>query len=118
MKRNIKAKIISSIIIVTLLLSSLLASPVLAADSYPLTTGDAEVADALSFLQAEQATDGSIGGFGESAWVLMAVAAAGEDPHDWKVDTNPSLVDYLAAQRYQLVELAARTPVPPRIKRV
>jgi hypothetical protein len=40
--------------------------------------------------------DGGIGGFATSAWVVMAIAAAGEDPHNWRTSPgNPSIVDYL-----------------------
>ena len=69
-----------------------LASPALAYSSYPLQPADEEVANALDYLRSAQTGDGSIGGFGTSAWVTMAIAAAGEDPHDWG---NPSIVDYL-----------------------
>jgi hypothetical protein len=67
------------------------------ASPYPYNPTDTEVASALDYLHDQQADDGSIGGFGPSAWGTMAIAAAGEDPHDWKVGGNPSIVDYLAA---------------------
>ena len=69
-----------------------LAPPALAASSYLLQPGDDEVADALDYLRDAQEDDGNIGSFGISAWVVMAIAAAEEDPHDWG---NPSIVDYL-----------------------
>lgn len=97
MKRNFKSKLLSVLLIFTLLLPTLFATPVLAAGSYPLTTSDAEVTDALNYLRTQQGTDGSIGDFATSAWAMMAIAASREDPHDWKVDTNPSIVDYLAS---------------------
>jgi len=87
--------VISLLVACALLLVPVLSTPVLA-DSYPFHTTDTEVADALDYLSGEQGTNGSIGGFGASAWVVMAIAAAGEDPHDWKVGDNPSIVDYLA----------------------
>jgi len=66
------------------------------ASGYPLSASDTEVAGALSYLRSAQADDGNIGGFGTSAWVVMAIAAAGEDPHSWKTaGGNPSIVDYL-----------------------
>jgi len=97
MKRSFKSKLLSVLLVFTFLLPTLFATPVLAAGSYPLTTSDAEVTDALNYLRTQQGTDGSIGGFTTSAWAMMAIAASGEDPHDWKVDNNPSIVDYLAS---------------------
>ncbi|MCK4222573.1 MAG: hypothetical protein KAX25_06825 [Dehalococcoidia bacterium] len=73
-----------------------LASPALAYFSYPLHSEDDEVGSALDYLLSVQAADGSIGGFSVSAWVVMAIAAAGEDPADWKTaPANPSILDYL-----------------------
>jgi len=70
--------------------------PALAYSSYPLHSEDDEVGSALEYLLSVQAADGSIGGFSISAWVVMAIAAAGEDPADWKMaPANPSIVDYL-----------------------
>jgi len=97
MIRTLKSKLLTMLLVLALLVPSVLAVPVQAVESYPLTTGDAEVANALDYLRAQQGTDGSIGDFATSAWAVMAIAAAGEDPHGWKVDTNPSVVDYLAA---------------------
>jgi len=82
--------------LVVLLLASGFILPAVAAGAYPFQTTDSEVAGALDYLRAEQATDGRISDFATSAWVVMAVAAAGEDPHDWRAGSNPSLVDYLA----------------------
>ena len=66
------------------------------ASGYPLAVSDTEVEGALDYLRSAQADDGNIGGFGTSAWVVMALAAAGEDPHSWKkAGGNPSIVDYL-----------------------
>lgn len=96
MKRRFKTIAISLLVGCALLLGPVLGAPALA-DSYPFQTTDAEVADALDYLSGGQDTDGSIGGFGASAWVVMAIAAADEDPHDWKEGDNPSIVDYLAA---------------------
>ena len=96
MKRRFTT-VISLLVACVLLLVPLLSAPVLGAVSYPLQNSDPEVADALDYLRGEQATSGSISDFSSSAWVVMAIAAAGEDPHDWQVDTNPSIVDYLVA---------------------
>ena len=63
---------------------------------YPLSVSDTEVKGALDYLRSAQADNGNIGGFGTSGWVVMALAAAGEDPHSWKTaGGNPSIVDYL-----------------------
>jgi hypothetical protein len=75
----------------------LLGAPVTQAYSpYPLTPADAPVADALGYLQGQQQADGAIGSFADSAWVVMAAAAAGEDPNTWDAGGD-SIVDYLAA---------------------
>jgi hypothetical protein len=68
----------------------------LAAASYPLSPSDDAIQDALSYLRSQQSFDGSIGGYGPSAWACMAIAAAGEDPNTWE-NGGPSLVDYLKA---------------------
>lgn len=68
----------------------------MAAGPYPYTSGSTEVSGALSYLRGQQGTDGKIGDFATSAWAVMAIAAAGEDPHSWKVGANPSIVEYLA----------------------
>jgi hypothetical protein len=96
MKRRFTAAVVTTFVICTLILVSLIAVPV-AAVSYPFQATDPEVAGALDYLRAQQDTDGSISDFSTSAWVVMAIAAAGEDPHDWKVGGNPSIVDYLAS---------------------
>jgi len=55
------------------------------------------VAVALKFLQAKQTpSSGSIGSFSTSAWAVLAIAAAREDPRERKL-YGRSLVDYLAA---------------------
>ncbi len=89
-----KARFLSVLLIAVLILPCLLVSPALAAE-HPLTTSDSEIIDALDYLRGEQTTTGAIGSFADSAWVVMAIKAAGEDPNDWQVDTNPSIVDYL-----------------------
>jgi len=86
-------KNIFAIMVVLTLLSTSIAP---LATAYPYNSSDAEVASALNFLRTQQQPDGSIGGFSTSAWVTMAIAAAGEDPHGWKVE-DTSIVDYLAS---------------------
>lgn len=80
----------------SILTASIFSTPAVAADLYPLSPSDSEVVSALDYLNSEQNTDGSIGSFVDSAWVTMAIAAVGEDPHDWQTGGN-SIVDYLAA---------------------
>ena len=62
--------------------------------SYPLPPSNVAIQDALAYLRGQQAADGSIGGFGDSAFACIAIAAAGEDPNTWE-NGGPSLVDYL-----------------------
>jgi hypothetical protein len=95
MKRRTVAHIAGSIVALAAIVASALIVPVRAADSYPLQATDPEVVVALDYLSGEQDTDGSIGSFVDSAWVAMAIAAAGEDPHDWQVG-GVSIVDYLS----------------------
>ena len=66
----------------------------LAAASYPLSPSDDAIQDALSYLRSQQSFDGSIGGYADSAWVCIAIAAAGEDPDTWE-NGGDSLVDFL-----------------------
>jgi hypothetical protein len=91
-----KSRLLSILLIVTLILSCILATPVQATNSYPYTTASTEVSGALSYLRAQQGTDGKIGDFATSAWVVMAIKAVGEDPNSWKVSSEPSIVDYLS----------------------
>jgi len=86
--------LLTGLLLLLLLVSSAVLMPVLASP-YPYDAADAEVTEALNYLRGQQGPDGSIGGFGPSAWVAMAIVAAGEDPHDWKAGDN-SIVDYLA----------------------
>ena len=85
------------LLVLALISAMILPMSVVAQPDYPLNPTDTEVANALDYLRGAQTADGDIGGFSASAWVTMAIAAAGEDPHDWRVGSNPSIVDYLAA---------------------
>lgn len=90
--------LIGAVLICTLILPAIPASPVLAWTTYPLQPNEPEVVNALNYLRGQQQADGMIGSFETSAWVVMAIAAAGENPHNWKkVGANPSIVDYLEA---------------------
>jgi hypothetical protein len=83
-------------LVLALVSAMILPMSVAAQPDYPLDPTDTEVANALNYLRGEQTAEGDIGGFSASAWVTMAIAAAGEDPHDWDVGSSPSIVDYLA----------------------
>ena len=85
-----------SFLLILGLIVAVLPLPVGAYGGYPLAVSDTEVEGALDYLRSAQADDGNIGGFGTSAWVVMAVAAAGENPRSWRTAWgNPSIVDYL-----------------------
>jgi hypothetical protein len=92
--------IFNSLLCLTIALAALLpaamAAPAGAWTTYPLQTSDTEIVNALNYLRGAQGADGNMGGFGSSAWVVMAIAAAGEDPDSWNAG-GPSVVDYLAA---------------------
>ncbi|UCG54169.1 MAG: hypothetical protein JSV32_06120, partial [Dehalococcoidia bacterium] len=63
---------------------------------YPLQSSDSQITSALYYLRQRQAqqSNGRIGGFEVDAWVVMAIAAAGEDPNTWTAG-GASIVDYL-----------------------
>jgi len=90
------ALVLGSFVLILGLISVALPAPILAYSNYPLSSSDTEIASALDYLRNNQTIQGDIGGFATSAWVTMAIATAGEDPHDWKAGSN-SIVDYLAA---------------------
>ena len=73
-----------------------LGGPILAA-THPLDTSDQQVADALDYLRSQQTSDGGIGDFATTAWAIMAIASAGEDPASWAYGGDSDMVDYLAA---------------------
>jgi hypothetical protein len=95
MPRIFRSKPFIILLIFALLAPVLLAVPAAATTAYPYTTSDSEVASALDYLRSQQENSGRIDSFATSAWVVMAIAAAGEDPADWKVGSHPSIVDYL-----------------------
>jgi len=99
MAKIFSSRLLTLLLISALLLPCLLITPVMAVEEdYPYDPADSVISDALNYLRSVQESDGKIDGFGNSAWVVMAIAAAGEDPNDWKdAPANPSIVDYLAA---------------------
>jgi hypothetical protein len=70
--------------------------------STPLSSNDGPVSKALNYLRSIQKSDGCISDFATSSWAAMAIAAAGEDPHDWRVGGGNSIVDYLIANKHML----------------
>ncbi|MBN1194600.1 MAG: ABC transporter substrate-binding protein [Methanomicrobiaceae archaeon] len=81
----------------TIILSLLLIGTVAA---YPYAPGDSEITRSFDYLHTCQNTDGGFGEAGRasnpgtSTWVLMALAAAGEDPREWRAGGSSS-IDYL-----------------------
>lgn len=72
-------------------------------DNFSLSgNGENPLEKALNYLRDIQQPSGCISDFATSSWAVMSIAAAGEDPHDWKVDDGPSVVDYLIANRDML----------------
>ena len=90
------ALVLGSFVLILGLISAAPPAPISAYSNYPLSSSDTEIASALDYLRNNQTIQGGIGGFATSAWVTVAIATAGEDPHDWKAGSN-SIVDYLAA---------------------
>ena len=87
----------------------LLLSTVFHVVAYPFSSIDMEVVDALNYLRNAQKTDGSIENFVTSSWAVMAIAATGEDPHNWRKG-GPSIVEYLKANQH-LLNLTKATDV-------
>jgi hypothetical protein len=96
MPRIFRSKLFTLLLISALLVPCLLVTPVMATTSYPYSASDTEISGALDYLSSLQDSTGKISDFATSAWAVMAIAAAGEDPDDWKDGSNPSIVDYLA----------------------
>jgi len=71
-------------------------------DSLLLEANRTSLESALDYLRSIQQPEGCISDFATSSWAVMAIAAAGEDPNEWKVDDGPSIVDYLIENRDML----------------
>ena len=67
---------------------------------FPLNASDEPIVKALNYLRTLQNPDGGFANPGESSsiaktsWAIMAIVAAGEDPHEWRRD-GKSPVDYI-----------------------
>ncbi|HEY49950.1 MAG TPA: hypothetical protein G4O13_07890, partial [Dehalococcoidia bacterium] len=96
MQRIIGTRLLGIVLIVALVVTVIAGPMSLAYAPYPLQTSDTEVASALNYLRGQQAGDGSISDFVTSAWAVMAIAAAGENPLGWSAGGS-SIVDYLEA---------------------
>lgn len=66
----------------------------LSVEVHPLNASDSQITSALNYLRGVQQSDGCIAAFATSAWAVMAIAAAGEDPDTW-INGGDSIVDYL-----------------------
>ncbi len=87
-----KFQILFLVLIATILM---IPSTALAWTTFPLVPSESEVADALDYLEGQQTIDGSITDFGQSPWVVMAIAASNDDANKWETDGN-SIMDYLS----------------------
>ncbi|MEM2202670.1 MAG: prenyltransferase/squalene oxidase repeat-containing protein, partial [Candidatus Bathyarchaeia archaeon] len=65
-------------------------------------SGENPLSKALNYLKNIQQSDGKISDFATSCWAVMAIAAAGENPHSWKGSSGKSIVDYLIENRGQV----------------
>jgi len=97
MAKIFSSRLFTILLISALLLPCLLITPAMASGAYPYSAGDTVISEALNYLRSQQDNTGKIDSFSASAWAVMAIAAAGENPDDWKVGSHPSIVDYLAA---------------------
>ena len=52
---------------------------VASASAFPLSPSDTEIQNAINYLQAQQSSNGDIGGFATSSWAVMALESAGVD---------------------------------------
>ena len=90
----------TSILVLTFLIITSI-QPVI--QGFPLEKESPPITRALNFLHSSQGQDGNISGFDLSQWAVMGIAAAGEDPREWKKDEgSPSIIDYLEANAHSL----------------
>jgi hypothetical protein len=69
--------------------------------AYPYNSSEQTVNQAIEWLRSQQQTNGSIGSFATSSWVVMAIVASGEDPHNWS-NGGDSIIDYLKKNKESL----------------
>ena len=59
-------------------------------ENFPLNSSDERIQRALNWLKSIQSDDGGFGSpgdegrVGKTSWAIMAIVAAGQDPHEWK----------------------------------
>lgn len=66
-------------------------------DAGPLSHESLEIQQAMNYLKSKQLDDGGFGPGGINEWVMMAIAAAGQDPRYWRKDGKTPM-DYLRSQ--------------------
>ncbi|MHC1566302.1 MAG: prenyltransferase/squalene oxidase repeat-containing protein [Candidatus Syntropharchaeia archaeon] len=99
-------KVVSLFLISLILFLSML-TPSAAVEYFPLKQDDSKIQAALNYLRTLQNPDGGFSNPGEKSevgkteWVVIAIAAAGEDPHEWIKNRN-SPIDYLRANSENL----------------
>lgn len=78
------------------------AVPAILGKPFPLAGTVPALQDALAWLRTQQQADGGFGigalGVSISSQALLALAAVGEDPAQWKVGNGPSLLEYMTSQ--------------------
>ncbi|MHC1601946.1 MAG: PKD domain-containing protein [Methermicoccaceae archaeon] len=88
-------------LVVSVLLMLLICS--CSASAYPYKPTDTQVSDCMGWLESQQKADGSIGGSAFSDWVIIAIAAAGTDPHTVRTSpSSPSIVDFIKTKEGDL----------------
>ncbi|MEM2202466.1 MAG: prenyltransferase/squalene oxidase repeat-containing protein [Candidatus Bathyarchaeia archaeon] len=70
-------------------------------EATPLNS-ETPLSKALNYLKSIQQSDGKISDFATSCWAVMAIAAAGENPNNWKGSNGKSIVDYLIENKGQV----------------
>ena len=111
--RNINYMVVFSCLLVSLLILSLFFAGTGGSSNVETLTalgGDSPLSKALNYLKNVQENDGKISDFATSCWAVMAIAAAGEDPHNWKKPGGKSIVEYLINNR-NMVNLNVPTDV-------
>ncbi len=85
-----KASLLIVLILLSIISASIYSTGI--AQAYPYSK--TEIQSSLDWLRNQQNPDGSIGSFAISSWVVMAIAASGDDPNKW-VKNEVSIVQYL-----------------------
>jgi len=83
-----------------LVLATMLSAVPISAAGFPLSGSSPEIEKAVSYLESIQNEDGSVGSYSDSAWVAIALSAAGIDPGGWG---KPSIMDYLKNNPDELI---------------